>query len=251
MPIDSHAALPLRDRKKARQRAELLRVAAELFRREGYEGTRMEDIAAQADVSVPTVYNYFAGKRDVLIDLLMQDRRETQTTFEVVVNNPPDEPADAFAALIHANMANIRSPEDKRLWRDLIAAVAKAHDREQDQFEKNHEIFRGYIKRLLRHFMRCGKLSGKLPLSLAADIIFAINSSNLRYLVAAESCTPEEIQNLARRQMALLMTDWSIGDSRKVAPLSPQMKGSRKPSPRRRATRVVGTTDSSGYQEAD
>ena len=208
MAAGNLAALPLRDRKKAKQRAELLRIAAELFRRDGYEGTRIEDIAAQADVSIPTVYNYFASKHEVLIELLMQDRRETQAAFERVVADPLEEPADAIAALVLANVAGIRSPEDKRLWRDLIAAVVKAHDREGDQFDRNHEVFKGYVKRLLRHFIRRGKLSKTLPVALAADIIFAVNSSNVRYLVAAEPCTPERIRELTRRQMTLLIADW-------------------------------------------
>jgi AcrR family transcriptional regulator len=213
------AALSLRDRKKARQRAELLRVAAELFRQDGFDETRMEDIAVQADVSTPTVYNYFATKRDVLIELLMEDRRETHASFEHVVKDPPKEPADALASLIRANVAGIRSPEDKRLWRDLIAAVAKAHDHEQDQFSQNHEIFKGYIKRLLRHFIDQGTLSKTLPLSLAAEIIFAVNSSNLRYLVATKSCTPERIYELTRRQMALLMSNWRALESGQAAPV--------------------------------
>src|SRR5215470_14863916 len=100
--------LPLRDRKKARQRAEFLRVALELFRQEGFEKTRMEDIAARALVSTPTVYNYFPTKRDVLIEILMEDRRVARDSFERVVSNPPAEPADAFATLIYKNMSDIR-----------------------------------------------------------------------------------------------------------------------------------------------
>jgi AcrR family transcriptional regulator len=235
MAVNNHAALPLRHRKKVRQRAELLRISANLFRRDGYEGTRMEDIAEQADVSVPTVYNYFASKHDVLIELLMEDRCETQSSFELVVSNPPENPADALADLIRANMATIRSPEDKRLWRDLIAAVAKAHDSERDQFERNHEIFKDYIKRLLRHFIRRGKLVKTLPLSIAADIIFAVNSSNLRYLVAAKSVTPERIHELTRRQMKLLISDWNAPALEQGASVTARTKR-----PRRTSRKVGG-----------
>jgi AcrR family transcriptional regulator len=217
------AALPLRIRKKARQRADLLRVAAESFRRLGYEKTRMEDIAVQADVSTPTVYNYFTNKREILIELLTQDRRATHAAFDRVVNEPADEPADAFAELIHANVAGIRSAEDKRLWRELIAAVAISHDRERDPFEDNHEVFKEYIKRLLQHFIDRGRIARTISLSLAADIIFALNANNLRDLVSSESCTPERIRKLTRQQISLLMADWrgdqprqpAIGQARK------------------------------------
>jgi AcrR family transcriptional regulator len=200
--------LPLRDRKKARQRAELLRIALELFQKEGFEKTRMEDIAARALVSTPTVYNYFTTKREVLIEILMEDRRVAREAFEEVVRKPVAEPADAFAALIYANMSNIRRPEDKRLWRELLAAVAKTHDRERDSFDENHEVFKGYIKRLVQHYIETGRFSDQIPIELAADVIFAVNSQNLRTLAASRSYTPERIREMARDQIALVTTGW-------------------------------------------
>ena len=200
--------LPLRDRKKARQRAELLRVALELFRQEGFEKTRMEDIAARALVSTPTVYNYFATKRDVLIEILMEDRRVARDAFEDMVKKPAAEPAEAFAALIYANMSNIRRPEEKRLWRELLAAVAKTHDRERDSFDDNHEVFKGYIKRLVQYYIDNGRFGGQIPVELAADVIFAVNSQNLRTLAASRSLTPERIREIARDQIALVTTGW-------------------------------------------
>jgi AcrR family transcriptional regulator len=169
----------------------------------------MEDIAARALVSTPTVYNYFAGKREVLIEILQEDRREADEAFERLVNDPPEEPSLGFAALIYTNMRNIRAPGDKLLWRELIAAVAKSHDRERDPFEENHDIFKNYINRLLRYYVGKGKISDTLPLDLASDLIFAINSQNLRFLAGSETCTPERIRALSRRQIALLMKSWS------------------------------------------
>ena len=120
MPDDSNPQLALRPRKKATQRAEILRIAADLLRRLGYDKTRMEDIAMKANVSTPTVYNYFAGKQDILIELLMEDRRATRTGFDRILEHPPEDPVDAFAAMIYVNMSDIRSAEDKRFWRELL-----------------------------------------------------------------------------------------------------------------------------------
>jgi len=205
---DNFAELTLRDRKKARQRAALLQVALELFRENGFDNTRMEDIALKAEVSTPTVYNYFQTKRDVLVEILKQDREDTKPIFEDIVTNPPLEPEDALAALVQANMNSIRGPGDKRLWREILAAVARSHDKEHDSFEKNHEVFRRYIKRLLSHFIETGQLVKELPLDVAADVIFAINSHNLRYIASSERCTPERIREISRQQFKLLMSDW-------------------------------------------
>jgi len=57
----------LRQRKRARTRAALIAAALELFERQGYEATTIDDIAAAADVSPRTFFRYFATKEEVAL----------------------------------------------------------------------------------------------------------------------------------------------------------------------------------------
>ena len=59
----------LRDQKKDKTRADILAAAEDLFRRQGFGETRMQDIAAEIPVSVPTLYNYFASKETILTQI--------------------------------------------------------------------------------------------------------------------------------------------------------------------------------------
>jgi len=57
---------PLRQAQAAATRLRIIEAAHAEFEAGGYEGTRIEDIAARAGVAVPTVYKAFTNKRNLL-----------------------------------------------------------------------------------------------------------------------------------------------------------------------------------------
>src|ERR1700744_6217957 len=59
----------LRERKKARLRQQIVETAIRLFRKQGYEKTRIDDIVKILEISQPTFFRYFPSKDAVLRDV--------------------------------------------------------------------------------------------------------------------------------------------------------------------------------------
>ena len=64
---DGKPKVGLRERKKAKTRAEIQRQALRLFRERGYEATTVAQIAEAAEVSESTFFRYFPTKEDVVL----------------------------------------------------------------------------------------------------------------------------------------------------------------------------------------
>jgi len=211
------AALSLRKRKKEAQQRALLDAAAELFRRRGYEATRVEDVAARAEVSTKTVYNYFPTKQALIVGLLDRDRDRLRSDYDRVLRAPPTDPAEGLAALIRADVGDVETEADKRLWRELLAVATRGHRQVIDDFESNRRDFTSYIERLLRAYVDNGQLSSTLPIDVAVDIVYAVNAFDFRQYCAARGMKPADVLAQARQQMKLLVEGWQLppGDARR------------------------------------
>ena len=58
----------LRERKKAKTRLSISRVATKMFNERGFDAVTVAEIAAAAEVSVATIFNYFETKEDLFFD---------------------------------------------------------------------------------------------------------------------------------------------------------------------------------------
>ena len=56
----------LRERKKARLRQQIIDTSIRMFRKRGYEATRIDDIVQTLEISQPTFFRYFPTKDAVL-----------------------------------------------------------------------------------------------------------------------------------------------------------------------------------------
>jgi AcrR family transcriptional regulator len=128
----------LRERKKQKTKASIQREALRLFKRRGYDETTIEDIAAAAEISPSTFFNYFPTKEDVVIF----DEYDPML-FPLLTDAPAGETLrqsihrvlDAFAVILEQDKENIL--ERSR----LVLEVPELRARIWEELEKARNLF--------------------------------------------------------------------------------------------------------------
>jgi AcrR family transcriptional regulator len=108
----------LRERKKRRTRRAIQEIALDLFEKQGFDATTVEQIAAAAEISPSTFFNYFPSKEDaVAFD------EYDPILFEVLRSRPPDEPPieKVRYMMLHAAVPLMEQDRDLVLQRTRIA----------------------------------------------------------------------------------------------------------------------------------
>lgn len=116
----------LRERQKADRTSRILTAATRLFRETGYGAIRIEDIAHAAEVSVGTLYNYFANKGDLLLAIVSMEVEEVVEAGKSVVANPPRDIGQALATLIGGYYDHSLHYLSKEMWRTAMAISIEA-----------------------------------------------------------------------------------------------------------------------------
>ena len=75
-------ALPKRQQNRILRERRILDAALDIFSEKGFVGASMDDIAAEAGISKPTLYQYFPSKDELFTAMMSQERDHMLESFE-------------------------------------------------------------------------------------------------------------------------------------------------------------------------
>jgi AcrR family transcriptional regulator len=156
-PIDQ--PLGLRERKKARLQQQIIETALGLFRKRGYENTRIDDIVKILEISQPTFFRYFPSKDAVLRDV---GRRGFACIVEHLKSELSSE-ADTATRLRHLYRAMAREVEaDRPLWQAVVLSGAMDPVR-SPEMRGPECIAVGLLREILAQGQRRGEITRIFP----------------------------------------------------------------------------------------
>lgn len=88
------------ERKKEETRQKIVYTAMNLFKRQGFESTTLEQIAEEVDVAKKTIYNYFPNKEDIVIDYIQREIVRTEDEVLRLLEQLPDTKSRLVAATL-------------------------------------------------------------------------------------------------------------------------------------------------------
>lgn len=139
----------LRERKKRRTRTALIDAALDLFLRQGYEHTTVDQIAEAVEVSPRTFFRYFGGKEDLLAFHM-------ETSEEVLV-----------AALTARPAAEPPGVAVAASYRALLRYLAEGTPEDRERFSRTRRVLEAEPSLLWAQFTRLAEMEERLAAVLA------------------------------------------------------------------------------------
>jgi TetR/AcrR family transcriptional regulator, cholesterol catabolism regulator len=122
---------PSRTARADAQRERVLAAAVEIFSRQGFRATSMNEIAAQVGLSKPTLYHYFRNKEELLVRIYSDVLDDNVRAARQIVSAAPT-PLDALRDLLvhrvvytaeHRELLKVCFEEEDELPAELAASL--------------------------------------------------------------------------------------------------------------------------------
>lgn len=166
----------LRERKKARLRQQIIETAIKLFRKHGYENTRIDDIVQLLEISQPTFFRYFPSKDAVLAEVGRRGYSCMKEHLEAELSS-----GTAIAGrLRHMYMSMAREVEsDQPLWRAVVLSGAMDPVR-SPEIRKHRECATGLLRELLRDGQKQGEITRAFSVDYLTEFMEGLYASVVR-----------------------------------------------------------------------
>lgn len=156
----------LRERKKQQTRRLIAETARRLFAERGFEGVTVAEVAAEAEVSEATVFNYFPTKEDIFYSGLEAFEEELLSTIRE--REPGESVITAFGRFVLEPRGLVAASNEEAVER--LAAITRVISQSPALLAREQQIFQKYT----------GSLAGLIAeeVGAAADAVGPLVAAN-------------------------------------------------------------------------
>jgi len=173
----------------AQTRKRILEVALQLFEKEGFDRTTINQIAKEASISAPTVYSLFKSKRGILhslIDEALPPRKFNELVEKAMGETTGENRMRATAKIARQIYDAERSLLDLMRTASVVAPELKQLDQEREDRRYHRQ------KEFMEIMAANGQLATGLSIDDARDILWTYTGRDLYRLLVIERGWPSD-----------------------------------------------------------
>jgi Transcriptional regulator len=172
----------------------ILDAARKVFSEKGYLNARLEDIAAQAGFSKPTLYSYFQDKESIFLSLAIREMQDMTQKIDIVVLSEGSfvETLESILRIFFANFTQIFSYFNTASNFRAMGGMEIDASKRKELMERFHEIMGKCLQSievLIQRSRKTGEVSSNLdPAELSWFIISLIQGVHMRSWMTRKAC---------------------------------------------------------------
>jgi len=169
-------ATGLRERKKVRLRQQIIDTSIRLFRKRGYENTRIDDIVQILEISQPTFFRYFPSKDAVLREVGRRGFACIKEHLETELSSSAST-ADRLREMYHTMAQEAES--DRPLWQAVVLSGAMDPVR-SPEMRQPEEITASLLREILAEGQKRGEITRHFPVAHLAEFMEGLYTTLVR-----------------------------------------------------------------------
>jgi len=173
----------LRERKKARLRQQIIDTSIRLFRKNGYENTRVEDIVRALEISQPTFFRYFPSKDAVLREVGRRGFACIKEHLETELSSGAST-AERLRRMYEGMAREVES--DRPLWRAVVLSGAMDPVR-SPEMRRPEEIAVSLLRDILEEGQKRKEITKAFPVAHLAEFMEGLYTTVVRRWAAGLS----------------------------------------------------------------
>lgn len=195
------------EKHKIKRTEQVLDAADTLFRDQGYEETKIEEIAELASVASATVYNYFKNKPNLLMEIALRHIRAAVPERREFIATMPDDPMEGiieFEKLLADQAVRYLTPE---CWRVVMSAQFVDTDGVAHRTARRLDlIIRRQYSAILADYQRKGRIRADVDISVLCDILIGIGNAALAKLVTSPAMQVETMREIGLPHLRMVLS---------------------------------------------
>jgi TetR/AcrR family transcriptional repressor of mexJK operon len=201
--------------RSARKRKVIMEAATSAFLGQGYLGTSMDEIAAQAAVSKQTVYKHFSDKKRLFTDIVTDTTGSVDDRLKsaALALRDTDDLERDLRALAGQLVNSILAPQVLQLRRLIIAEVGRFPEVGRSYWEEGFERGLRTIALVFEELVQKGQLRMDDPILAAhqfAGLILWVPVNKVMFCGEADGLTAAEVDRYADNAVRVFLAAYGV-----------------------------------------